>query len=100
MRQMMYKIYVPEDLTYFYADEFGERYESPSGDVVEAPYTEAEALSAVRALRNQRLYDCDWTQLPDAPLSDAQKEQWRTYRQALRDMMDDFAWGLTTWPEP
>ena len=96
----MYKIYVPEDLTFFYADEFGERYDMPAGDVVEAPYTEAEALSAVRALRNARLFDCDWTQLPDAPLSDAQRERWRTYRQALRDMMDDFAWGLTTWPKP
>ena len=96
----MYKIYVPEDLTFFYADEFGERFESPSVGVVEAPYTEAEALKAVRALRNARLFDCDWTQLPDAPLSDAQRARWRTYRQALRDMMDDFVWNLTRWPEP
>lgn len=96
----MYKIYVPEDLTFFYADEFGVRYDTPSGDVVERPLTEAQALSAVRTLRNARLFDCDWTQLPDAPLSDAQKARWRTYRQELRDMMDDFAWGLTTWPEP
>ena len=94
----MYKIYVPEELTYFYADEFGERYDSPSAGVVEAPYTEAEALDAVRKLRNQRLYDCDWTQLPDAPLDDAQRARWQAYRQALRDMMDDFQWGLTTWP--
>ena len=96
----MYKIYEPEALTFFYADEFGVRYDTPVGDVVEVPYTEAQALSAVRALRNQRLYDCDWTQLPDAPLSDAQRARWRSYRQALRDMMDSFAWGLTTWPEP
>lgn len=96
----MYKIYVPEELRFFYADEYGERYDSPSAGVIEAPYTEAEALRAVRHHRNLRLYDCDWTQLPDAPLSDAQREQWRTYRQALRDMMDDFAWGLTTWPKP
>jgi hypothetical protein len=96
----MYKIYEPEALTYFYADEFGTRYDAPSGDVVEQPFSEAEALRQVRALRNQRLFDCDWTQLPDAPLSDAQRARWRTYRQALRDMMDDFAWGLTTWPEP
>lgn len=96
----MYKIFVPEDLTFFYADEFGTIYDAPSGDVVEQPYTEAEALRQVRALRNQRLFDCDWTQLPDAPLSDAQRARWRTYRQALRDMMDDFAWGLTAWPEP
>lgn len=96
----MFKIYVPEDLTFFYADEFGNRYDAPVGDVVEQPYTEAQALSAVRALRNARLFDTDWTQLPDAPLSEAQKARWRSYRQELRDMMDDFEWDLTRWPEP
>ena len=100
MDNYIFKIYVPEDLTFFYADVCGERYEVPSGDVVERPYTEDEALAAVRKLRNQRLFDCDWTQLPDAPLSEAQKSRWRTYRRELRDMMDDFAWGLTTWPKP
>ena len=100
MDNAIFKIYVPEDLYFFYADIYGERYEVPAGDVVERPYTEAEALSAVRALRNRRLLDCDWTQLPDAPLSDAQRKRWQIYRQALRDMMDGFAWGLTTWPEP
>jgi hypothetical protein len=40
-------------------------------------------------IRNQRswnLVQCDWTQLSDAPLTDEQKGEWRTYRQALRDM--------------
>jgi len=53
----------------------------------------------VRQLRTDRLYDCDWTQLPDAPLTDAERAQWRAYRQALRDMMDSFEWGVTTWPK-
>ncbi len=35
----MFKIYVPEELRFFYADEYGERYDAPSGDVVEAPYS-------------------------------------------------------------
>lgn len=39
--------------------------------------------SAVRADRNQRLADCDWTQLPDAPVN---AEDWASYRQALRDI--------------
>jgi hypothetical protein len=94
----MFKIYVPEELRYFYADELGNSYDAPSDDVEEKPYSEAEALKWVRQLRNDRLYDCDWTQLPDAPLTDAERAQWRTYRQALRDMMDDFQWGVTTWP--
>lgn len=36
------------------------------------------------ALRLQYLADSDWTQLPDVEL--ANKAEWATYRQALRDM--------------
>ena len=43
-------------------------------------------LSELRKLRNQRIVLTDWTQLPDAPLTDAQKTEWQTYRQALRDV--------------
>lgn len=39
-------------------------------------------MDAVRATRSHLLSDCDWTQLPDAPV-DAQV--WATYRQLLRD---------------
>lgn len=44
---------------------------------------DAEQAKAVRADRNRRLAECDWTQLPDAPV-DAQA--WAAYRQALRDV--------------
>ena len=40
----------------------------------------------VRRLRAIKLYQSDWTQLPDAPLTDAQKVEWTTYRQELRDV--------------
>ena len=36
--------------------------------------------------RNNKLTASDWTQLPDAPLSDSKKAEWATYRQALRDL--------------
>jgi len=95
---MLYKIFVPEELRYFYADEYGVTHDAPDDAVIEAPFSEAEAIDAVRQLRTDRLYQCDWTQLPDAPLSEDAQAQWRQYRQALRDMMDDFAWNVTTWP--
>lgn len=41
------------------------------------------------ALKNQRtafLTECDWTQMPDSPLSDDAKAIWVTYRQELRDL--------------
>lgn len=39
-------------------------------------------LEALRAERDRRLLESDWTQLPDAPVD---SELWRPYRQALRD---------------
>lgn len=57
--------------------------------------TDDEAAS-VRQDRNQRLADCDWTQLPDAPVD---ATVWAAYRQALRDVTDQsgFPWEIT-WP--
>jgi hypothetical protein len=33
------------------------------------------------------LAECDWTQVADVPLSEEKKEEWRTYRQQLRDLI-------------
>ncbi|WP_243452119.1 tail fiber assembly protein [Desulfovibrio subterraneus] len=44
------------------------------------------STDAIRAERDRLLASCDFTQLPDAPLSAAQKEKWSAYRQALRDI--------------
>lgn len=40
----------------------------------------------VRNERNRYLEECDWTQLPDTPLTEEQKTQWQLYRQQLRDI--------------
>jgi hypothetical protein len=37
-------------------------------------------------IRNFLLSDCDWTQTNDAPLSDNEKEMWKSYRQKLREI--------------
>ena len=36
--------------------------------------------------RNCRLEMTDWTVLPDSPLSDSKIAEYKTYRQALRDL--------------
>ena len=41
----------------------------------------------LRYERDLKLQRCDWTQVPDSPLTDAKKAKWATYRQELRDMM-------------
>lgn len=48
-----------------------------------------KAMMDLRAQRNAILTDCDWTQLPDAPLTTEQRAAWATYRQALRDLPDN-----------
>lgn len=56
----------------------------------------------VRNDRNAKLLSCDWTQLADAPISDADKTAWATYRQQLRDVPSNNSSATTmadiTWP--
>ena len=55
---------------------------------------EAEAadlnLNMVRADRNSMLGSTDWTQIGDATLGDHTAEEWRTYRQALKDIPQNY----------
>lgn len=44
-------------------------------------------LSKLRAERNRLLSATDWTQVADAPVD---KEAWKTYRQALRDLPSQY----------
>jgi hypothetical protein len=39
----------------------------------------------IKQYREYLLVQCDWTQLPDSPLTDEKKAEWATYRQVLRD---------------
>lgn len=59
-----------------------------------------ERADAIRAERDARLTQCDWTQLDDTPLSNTQKQAWAAYRQALRNVPQQagFPWAVI-WPE-
>lgn len=52
-------------------------------------------LEEFRQERNFRLDICDWTQLPDSPLTESEKTLWSVYRQELRDLPEN-----TTDPKP
>ena len=58
---------------------------------------DAEQAKSVRATRDAKLAECDWTQVADAPVD---KAVWATYRQALRDVtaQTGFPWTVT-WPD-
>jgi len=58
----------------------------------------AENWKEVRRKRDNKLYNSDWTQSTDSPLSDAKKAEWATYRQALRDVTNQSDPLNITWP--
>lgn len=59
---------------------------------------DAEQAASIRADRNRRLAECDWTQVADAP--SASQYAWAEYRQKLRDLpaQAGFPWTVT-WPD-
>ncbi|QDC38401.1 phage tail protein [Sphingobium fuliginis ATCC 27551] len=65
-----------------------------------APSTD-HLLAWMRRRRNRLLAECDHTQMPDVTLSEARREAWREYRQALRDLPETTT-DLTAieWPVP
>ena len=86
-----------------------------TGEVTIVDYTDEEKAAAVkmaedadkdfthvRNSRNQQLANCDWTQGADSPLTDAEKGDWATYRQQLRDYpaQSDRVSTLPDWPTP
>jgi hypothetical protein len=62
--------------------------------IVNKPEDTAE--SNIRYQRDELLQECDWTQLPDAPVD---KAAWATYRQSLRDVTSQAGFPYSvTWP--
>ena len=63
-----------------------------------------DLMRDVRKIRTNLLYGCDWTQLPDSPLTDEVKLEWQQYRQELRDLQfvsnDISSVDDVSWPTP
>lgn len=55
------------------------------------PPTTEQLLDALRRKRDRLLRESDFTQIPDAPLSDDARAAWAAYRQALRDLPEIYA---------
>lgn len=64
----------------------------------------AETAAKWEAMRNERnalLAACDWTQVPDVPLSLIEKTAWAAYRKKLRDLPAKTADPANpAWPTP
>ena len=60
---------------------------------------DATAATSVRATRDQKLTDTDWTQMADSPLTSDKKTEWAAYRTSLRDLPSASGFPHTmTWP--
>lgn len=54
------------------------------------------SMDEIRIERNKKLEETDWTQLQDSPVN---KETWAIYRQALRDLPENYnGVGPIPWP--
>jgi hypothetical protein len=61
---------------------------------------EEEQWDAIRRVRNEELTVTDWTQISDNALTESDRKACASYRQALRDMTDNFATPEDVeWPE-
>ena len=58
-------------------------------DIKIAELDVSEPLAELRAERNAKLAETDWTQSRDVTLSN--DSAWQTYRQALRDITDTYS---------
>lgn len=99
---------VPEGYDYLEGQSDPQRQVVASGEIVDKPDNVLSAIDTERAyqealnqalsLRRDRLFNSDWTQVPDAPVDQA---AWQVYRQALRDITEQQGFPLNIiWPQP
>lgn len=56
-------------------------------------------LHNLRHERDQRLRDCDWTQMPDVEIDPTKRQAWADYRRALRSLPQQHPDGRNVvWP--
>lgn len=66
----------------------------------EEKYRNDRLIVSMKTQRNFLLSISDWTQLPDSPLSEADKAKWLSYRAELRDITSQDGFPQTIeWPK-
>lgn len=58
-----------------------------------------DAAAQVKKKRDFLLYESDWTQIPNNPLTNEQQQAWAVYRQELRDIPQQAGYPFNVdWP--
>tara|TARA_R100001509_G_C4869443_1_gene216176 strand:+ start:1495 stop:1902 length:408 start_codon:yes stop_codon:yes gene_type:complete len=97
--------FVGDDESYIEGEYLATHYKIVNGAAVTVGVSKLreQAISEMKAERRDRLYESDWTQGEDSPLSTEKKAEWATYRQALRDLPDSHTNIINiddvVWPE-
>jgi len=80
-----------------YTDDEGVTHTAAEQQAAYVQRIDDEQATRVRADRDKRLADTDWTQVADAPVD---ASAWATYRQSLRDVPSQNGFPHeVTWPE-
>lgn len=69
-----------------YTDEEGVTHTAADQEAAYRATVDEATKAANRTTRNQKLTECDWTQLGDVPLTAQCKADFADYRQSLRDI--------------
>jgi hypothetical protein len=59
-------------------------------DMNESEVTDSQWLTVARWWRNALLSESDWSQVADNSLTEIKKQEWRQYRQTLRDIPNTY----------
>lgn len=82
-----------------YTDQDGGVHTAAEQELAYKAQKDEEQWKSVRDQRKGLLFNSDWTQLPDAPLTNTQTADWGAYRQALRDITTQRDPFNIVWPE-
>lgn len=74
-----------DGLRYVPVDRYDEENELVVQELEDNPDYQTILQVEIRVKRNGLLEESDWTQYTDSPLTEEVKEEWKVYRQELRD---------------
>lgn len=62
----------------------------PQNELPSFEYKKQQFMNQLRSMRNEKLRETDWTQVLDCALSAEEVQNYRVYRQALRDLPNSY----------
>lgn len=72
-------------------DALSDKYDTVHSDLTDQENAFLNSWDNVRGARNYLLQKTDWSVLTDSPLSETEKNNYKTYRQSLRDIPSTYS---------